>query len=289
MDYFVNLLSQVCIYVIQVATLDLLVGYTGIFSFGHAAFIGIGAYTTALLLTKLHLGFGAVLLGSMLAPMALAFAVGLPTLRLSGDYFVLGTIGLTNVTASILTNWVAVTNGPFGIYGIPDISLFGWKVVTPGQFLAVTIVVTAVVLLVKHLLISAPFGLTLQAIREDETVTVMMGKNVARMRAIAFAIAGAGAGLSGLLTAYNLRFIDPTLFDLQLVIFAWAALFVGGCASIVGNILGPLILVGFPEALRFIGLQGGAVAHVREILYGGLLIVMTIFRPQGIAGNYRIR
>jgi branched-chain amino acid transport system permease protein len=289
MPYVINLMSQVCICIIQVATLDLLVGYTGIFSFGHAAFIGVGAYTAALLLTKLHLGFGAVLAGSILVPGALAVAVGLPTLRLSGDYFVLGTIGLTMVTSSILGNWIDVTNGPFGIYGIPTLTILGFKAATPLQFFGVAASLTAVILGLKHLLISAPFGVTLQAIREDETVANVLGKNVTRIRVTAFAIAAGGAGVSGALVAYDLRFIDPTLFDLQLVIFIWAALFVGGCASALGNILGPLVLIGFPEALRFIGVEGAAIAHIREILYGGLLILMTIFRPQGIAGNYRVR
>jgi branched-chain amino acid transport system permease protein len=212
-----------------------------------------------------------------------------PTLRLSGDYFVLGSIGLSMVVSSILANWVDVTNGPYGIYGIPVLSLFGFRAASPGAFLAVAVAATAVVLVIKHLLIAAPFGVTLQAIREDETVVSVLGKNVTRVRVLVFVIAAGGAAVSGMLTAYDLRFIDPTLFDLQSVFFLWAALFIGGCASWIGNILGPLLLLGFPEALRFIGLEGTLVAHVREVLYGVLLIGVTIFRPQGIAGRYRFR
>jgi branched-chain amino acid transport system permease protein len=289
MGYFINLLSQVCIYTIQVASLDLLVGYCGIYSFGHAAFIGLGAYTAALLLTQFHVGFAVALLGAIAVPSAAALLVGVPTLRLSGDYFVLGSIGLSMVVSSILANWVDVTNGPYGIYGIPVLSLFGFRAASPGAFLAVAVAATAVVLVIKHLLIAAPFGVTLQAIREDETVVSVLGKNVTRVRVLVFVIAAGGAAVSGMLTAYDLRFIDPTLFDLQSVFFLWAALFIGGCASWIGNILGPLLLLGFPEALRFIGLEGTLVAHVREVLYGVLLIGVTIFRPQGIAGRYRFR
>jgi branched-chain amino acid transport system permease protein len=104
-----------------------------------------------------------------------------------------------------------------------------------------------------------------------------------------FIIASAMASIAGVLTMYHLRFIDPTLFGIDLTIFAWAALFIGGCASIAGNILGPLVLFGIPEALRFSGLDGALVAHLRDVLYGGLLILVTMFRPQGIAGTYRFR
>jgi branched-chain amino acid transport system permease protein len=289
LEYVANLLTQLSIYVIAVAALDVLLGYAGIASLGHAAFIGIGAYTAAILATTLHLGFPVALLSSVAVTSLLALAVGIPTLRLSGDYFVLGTFGLATVTSSVMQNWVDVTNGPFGIYGIPVLSLFGMRLSTPIAFLGLPVATMALTLIVKQLLVKSPFGVTLRAIRADELVAAVSGKNVTRMRVMAFMIAGAGAGIAGVLQAYDLRFIDPTLFTVQLTIFVWAALYVGGCASWIGNILGPLLLFGLPEALRFVGLAGTSVAEIREILYGALLIGITIYRPQGIAGTYRVR
>jgi branched-chain amino acid transport system permease protein len=137
--------------------------------------------------------------------------------------------------------------------------------------------------------VTSPFGISLRAVRADELAAAVAGKNVTRFRVMAFMIAGAGAGIAGVLQAYDLRFIDPTLFKVQLTVFVWAALYVGGCASWVGNIVGPLLLFGLPEALRFVGLAGTTVAQIREILYGALLIGVTIYRPQGIAGTYRVR
>jgi branched-chain amino acid transport system permease protein len=289
MDYVVNLLSQLCIYVIAVASLDLLIGYAGILSFAHASFIGVGAYTAALLLTKMHFGFFPTILGAVAVTTALALIIGILVLPLSGDYFILCTIGLSMVTSSVMANWIDVTNGPFGIYGIPILSIFGLKMATAAQFFGATAVITGIILFIKYLLVSAPFGIALQAIREDETVAAALGKNVTRLRVIAFMISAAGAGIAGVLMAYNLRFIDPTLFNIQLTIFLWAALLVGGCASWIGNIVGPLILFAFPEVLRFVGLEGTLVAQVHDMLYVGLLICITIFRPQGIAGNYQLR
>jgi branched-chain amino acid transport system permease protein len=288
-EYVATLVTQLAIYVIAVAALDVLLGYAGIASLGHAAFIGIGAYTAAILATSLHLGFAVSFVASIAVTSLLGLAVGIPTLRLSGDYFVLGTFGLASVTSSVMLNWVDVTNGPFGIYGIPLLTIFGVKLSTPETFVAVPVATMAIVLFLKQLLVNSPFGVTLRAIRADELVASVSGKNVTRMRVIAFMIAGSGAGIAGVLQAYDLRFIDPTLFTVQLTVFVWAALYVGGCASWVGNILGPLLLFGAPEALRFVGLAGTTVAEFREMLYGALLIGLTIYRPQGIAGTYRVR
>lgn len=289
MEYIATLLTQLSIYVIAVAALDVLLGYAGIASLGHAAFVGIGAYTAAIVATTLHLGFALSLLTAIGVTSLIALAVGIPTLRLSGDYFVLGTFGLASVTSSVLTNWIDVTNGPFGIYNIPTLSLFGLKLSTPETFLILPTTAMVLVLIVKQLLVTSPFGIALRAVRADELVATVSGKNVTRLRVIAFMIAGAGAGLAGVLQAYDLRFIDPTLFTVQLTVFVWAALYVGGCASWLGNIVGPLLLFGLPETLRFVGLAGTTVAEVREILFGALLIGVTIYRPQGIAGSYKVR
>jgi branched-chain amino acid transport system permease protein len=288
-EYVATLLTQTAIYVIAVAALDVLLGYAGIASLGHAAFIGIGAYTAAILATTLHLGFILSLVAAIATTSLIALAVGIPTLRLTGDYFVLGTFGLASVTSSVLQNWVDVTNGPFGIYGIPVLSVFGLKLTSPVRLLAVAIAVMTLVLIVKQLLVKSPYGVALRAVRADELVAAVTGKNVTLLRVTVFMIAGAGAAVAGVLQAYALRFIDPTLFTIQLTVFVWAALYVGGCASWIGNIVGPLLLFGMPEALRFVGLAGTTVADFREMLYGALLIGVTIYRPQGIAGTYRVR
>jgi ABC-type branched-subunit amino acid transport system permease subunit len=137
--------------------------------------------------------------------------------------------------------------------------------------------------------VKSPYGVALRAVRADELVAAVTGKNVTLLRVTVFMIAGAGAAVAGVLQAYALRFIDPSLFTIQLTVFVWAALYVGGCASWIGNIVGPLLLFGMPEALRFVGLAGTTVADFREMLYGALLIGVTIYRPQGIAGTYRVR
>src|SRR5262245_18470280 len=165
MNYVANLLSQTCIFVIEVAALDLLVGYAGILSFGHAAFVGIGSYTTAIVLTAMGFGLVGALISAIALTAVLAIVIGAPTLRLSGDYFVLASLGLSIVASSVFQNWVEVTNGPFGIYGIPTLSMFGFKASSAPAFLLVTATVTLLVLLLKHLLVSSSFGIMLRALR----------------------------------------------------------------------------------------------------------------------------
>ena len=246
-------------------------------------------YASAIALTSLGLSLPVAVLASLAITAAIAIVVGLPTLRLSGDCFILGTLGLSIIASTVFQNWVDVTNGPFGIYGIPKPSIMGLQISSPIGFCIAAISVTALVLLLKHMLVSSPYGITLRAVRADDLVVGALGKSVTTIRVVVFIIASAMASIAGLLTTYHLRFIDPSLFGIDLTIFAWAALFIGGCASIVGNIIGPFVLFGIPEALRFSGLDGALVAHLRDVLYGGLLILVTMFRPQGIAGTYRFR
>lgn len=289
MDYVLGLLILVCIYAIFTAALDLLVGYTLLLSFAPAAFAGIGAYAAALTATKLGFGFVPALLFAMVCTAALAALLAIPLLRMRGEYFLLATFGLSMVAASVLDNWVDLTNGPFGVRGIPRPALLGLGADSTAKMLVLCIVLLAVCLYVKWRLVRAPFGVALRAVREDETVAQTIGKDVWRIRLIVFAISAAFTAVGGALFAYYLRFIDPTLFYFHATILMWAALFIGGCGSILGNILGPAILVLFPEMLRFVGLTGGNTAHMQQALYGALLVLLAIFRPQGLAGTYRFR
>jgi len=289
MDYYVSLLVLVCIYSILTAGLDLLVGYTLLLSFAHAAFVGIGAYAAALTATKLGLGFLPALAFSAVFTAICGALLALPLLRLRGEYFLLATFGLSIVASTVFDNWVDLTNGPFGVRSIPKPSILGFEFDSIGKILALSAALLGLCLFVKWRLVRSPFGVRLRAIREDETVAQSLGKNVWQTRLVVFVVASAFTAVGGTLLSYHLRFIDPTLFQFQFTILIWAALFIGGCGSIAGNVIGPAILVLFPEALRFVGLTGAYTAHIQSALYGALLILLTIFRPQGIAGTYRFR
>jgi len=289
MGYIVTLLTIICIYTIMTAAMDLILGYAGLFSFVQAALCGIGSYAAAALMVKLGWGLPSAFGVALVVAAVAALATAAITVRLEGHYFILGTFCVANVVESLMENWTDVTNGTNGLYGIPVTRLFGWTIGPGLPFLTFCAALTLVVLIVKWLLVSAPFGITLQAIREDEVVAWVLGNNVRRVRTVIFVIGAVMTALAGVLLACYLRFLDPTSFSFSFTILIWAALFVGGGVGTLGTIVGPAILVLFPEALRFIGLSGPHVANVQQALYGLLLVLLMMFRPQGFFGHHSIR
>ena len=289
MAYLANIVATVGIYAILTLSLDLLIGYAGLLSLGHAAFFGIGAYVAAIVAGAGVSAWFAVAAAALVAGLAAAL-VAVPALRLRGDYFVLATFGVSMIASSVFENWIDVTNGPYGIYGILGTFWGGFGPRLDAVVFALTVVgFVALAALVKRRLTGAAFGNTLRAVREDEVVADSLGKNVAALQVTTFAVAGAMSGVAGALLAYQLRFIEPSQFTFHATIFVWALLFVGGCGSVVGNIAGPASLVLFPEVLRFTGLGGTAGPAVQQALYGVLLVAIAMFRPQGLFGRFRLR
>lgn len=289
MDYVLHLFVLIALYVSLCVSLDLMIGHAGILSFGHAAFYGIGAYATAILTVYAGWHWLPAFLASFLVGGVLAALVGIPTLRLGEDYFILALFGFQSIVITVILNWESLTNGPFGIRGIPRPSIGDLQARgVLGMLLFIT-AVTLLVLFVHWRLVSSPMGGVLHAIRDDETAALMLGIDVVRTKIVVFALGGAFAALTGSLLAYYLRFIEVTNFTLFTMILLWAMVFVGGSCSIRGAIAGPVILVLFPEAFRFVGMTGGDVAFVQQALYGLLLVVLMLFRPRGLLGSRSVR
>ncbi len=275
------------IYLILAFSLNLLIGYTGILSICHAAFYGIGAYISTLLMVNLGLNFFLALPLSILGAMAISLCVSLPSLRLKGDYFILATIGFQLIVFTILYNWIDLTKGPYGIPGIPVPSLFGFEFSTlPKYFLLTLIIVAGSFLVIRRILVS-PFGRLLKAIREDELATQSLGKNVFKAKVIAFLISAGMAAIAGSLFAHYVTYIDPTSFTLDESIFIATIIIVGGMGNLRGPVVGTILLLIIPEALRFLGIPDSIAANLRQMIYALLLIGFMYFRPQGIAGEYK--
>jgi len=289
MDYVLHLLTIVGIYVILAVSLNLLAGYTGLLSVAHAAIFGVGAYTAALLSLHFHMPLPVSLIIAVATCALVGIVVGLPSLRVHEDFFVVATLGLQVLTVSVFTNWAAITGGPAGLPGIPQPTVLGLTITSHMQFLILTGVFAAFTIVVIERLVRSPLGRVLKAIREDEVFAQSLGKNVARHKLQVFVIGAALAGVAGVLYAYYLTFIDPTSFTVQESIFMLAIVIVGGSGSIAGSVVGAALLVALPEALRFLGLPSSIAANVRQILYGALLVICMMFRPQGILGEFAFR
>ena len=286
MEYFLHILILIGIYVILAESLNLIVGYTGLLSIAHAAFYGVGAYVAALMALKLNSPFILNVICAMIIAGFLGGLVGIPSLRIKDHYFVIATFAFQVIVFSILNNWVSFTSGPMGLPGIPHPVVFGWVVSSHIEFLVLVGIFAVLTVWTCHRIVGSPFGRILTAIREDEIFALSAGKNVAFYKVAVFIIGSGIAAIAGALYAHYISFIDPTSFTVMESIFIISIVIIGGAGSLWGPVIGAIVLVILPEILRFVGMPSSIAANMRQILYGGLLVVFMMWRPQGLVGKY---
>lgn len=287
MTYLWRVLILISLYGMLATSLNLVTGYTGLLSLCQAAFYGIGAYATALMMINFGWGFLPALLFAVLLTSLLSLVIAIPSLRLKGDYFVLATWGFQIIVFSLLYNWVDLTRGPYGIGGIPVPRVLGVEVNSAARYVVFSGTAAAICMLLLWLLSNSPFGRVLRSIREDEIAAAALGKNVTLMKVLAFSIAAAFAAVPGGLYAGYERYIDPTSFGLTESIFILSIVVIGGAGDFLGPIVGAVLMVLLPEVLRSLGIPTSVSASSQQIIYGLLLILLMRFRPQGIRGDYR--
>lgn len=286
MEYVFHILVFVGIYAILAVSLDLLAGSTGILSLSHAAFYGLGAYSSALISIRLGASFPVGVLAGMVVAGLSSLLVSVPSARLQDDYFVLATLGFQLIIVSILNNWTELTRGPLGIPGIPPLSFLGYTLHSRFEILPPTFVLAVLAYAMVNRLANSPFGRVLRAVREDEVLAQSLGKNPLRFKAIAFAVSGGLAAMAGGLYAHYMSFVDPSAFSVMESLLVISMVIIGGAGSTWGPLSGALILVILPEVLRLVGLPTSLAANLRQVLYGGLLTAMMLVRPRGLFGRY---
>lgn len=288
MEYFVHLATLFAIYAILGISLNLVVGYTGFLSVTHAAFFGVGAYVTAILMTSVGANFFVALTIGMGGAAICALLIGAVLSRLSGDYYVLGTVGFNFVVFSIFMNWKSLTRGPLGIPGIPRPDIFGIDFFSGPIFLALSVAALVAIYVLARRIVQSSFGRILKAVREDERAIQVFGYRTLSYKLAIFVIAAMMASLAGSLFASYISFIDPVSFSLPESVFILAIVVVGGMANLRGSLLGAFILVLLPELLRFVGFDPGVAAQMRLAIYGVLLTLFMLYRPQGFIGEYKL-
>lgn len=286
MNYAFHILTMISLYVILGLSLNLVVGYGGMLSLCHAAFYGIGAYASALLMMQAGWSFLPSFVAAVFLVGVVAYLISIPSIRFHGDFFVLATLGFQIIIFSVLYNWVSFTKGPYGIPGIPRPSIGGFKAFSTPVFFAFSLVLVLCVWFVTRRLVKSPYGRTIEAIRDDELAALSLGKNVTRFKRSVFCIAGGLAAVAGVLFAGYASYIDPTSFTLDESVFILCVVIIGGAGNMRGPIIGAVILVVLPELLRFVRMPDAIAANMRQVIYGLLLVLMMRFRPQGIAGKY---
>lgn len=291
MEYLLHIGILLCIYIILVLSTNLTVGLANLLTMCQAAFYGIGAYIGTYFLMQFNMPFFVIALLVMGITGVTSLLVSYASVKLKGDYFILGTLGFQMIVYTILYNWVSVTHGPFGIPGIPSIKLFGvWSLEGIYAYFFFVLILTVTVAWIFSRLQHSPYGRMLKAIRADELSAKALGRDTIQLKAWAFFISAAFAGMAGLVYASYVSYIDPTSFTLDESIFIITALFIGGIGKRVwGPIVGAAVVVILPELLRFVGLPTEVAANLRQVIYGLVLIVLMFVRPQGLLGDAKLK
>jgi branched-chain amino acid transport system permease protein len=283
--YQTNVMTTALIYVVLGLGLNIVVGIAGLLDLGFVAFYAVGAYSYALLNLHFGLGFWAALPAGALLAALFGILLGFPVLRLRGDYLAIVTLAFGEIIRLVMENWNAFSQGPSGISNIPRPGLFGLELsldqaITYLYYLMIAMVIFTI--FVVNRLQHSRLGRAWVALREDEIACQAMGIDKTRTKLTAFALGATWAGMAGVLFAAKTTFINPASFTFLESAIILAIVVLGGMGSIIGVILGALILILLPEYLR-------AFSDYRMLAFGAIMVLMMVFRPQGLISNVRKR
>ena len=276
--YHIQVMIFIGIYIILTLSLNLLNGYVGLLSIGHAAFYGIGAYASAKLVMEVGLPFPLAMLGAGAVAGICGYLIAKPTLRLSGIYMTLATLGFNMIFFLILQNWMSFTNGPLGIMDIPPPNIFGYEIETRVQYYYLIFFLVLLTVVSMHRLMTCRFGRALVSIRENELAAEAMGVHTTCYKTQAFVLAAFYAGIAGSYYAHFVKYISPDSFYIYESFILLAMLAFGGQGNLIGPVVGAAVLITIPELFRFL-------LEYRMLVYGGVLIIMMLMRRQGLMGG----
>jgi branched-chain amino acid transport system permease protein len=282
MEHLFYIGTLMCVWIIVSLGANLVIGYTGLMAMGQAAYMGIGAYTAAVLNIFFHVPFPLAVLAAAIVSGVVAAATLVPLLRLEGFYFALATLGMNFLFFDLFHNLAPRVEGSEGLYGL---NLPDFMAGPRGLFLSVALITCVCVFLCWRLDVS-PYGRALRATRDKPDALRTLGKEPKRFQISVWGVGGALSGVGGAFYAAALFYVDPTLFTLNASIAILVFIGVGGLASLFGSVLGPILLVGFTEGLRFVGLPSTLTGPLQSALYGLLLILLMMFRRQGLVGKH---
>ena len=269
-QYYVGILILICINLLAVLGLSLMTGFTGLFNFGQAGFLAVGAYTAAILTTQYKVPFVLALFAGMIVSILTSFFIGYPTLRLKGDYFAIATLGFSEVVRLLVENLEKITGGS---RGIPRIQTY--------TSLPFALGASAIALWLVANYVRSRHGRSCVAIREDELAAESIGIDSFRYKQVVFAINAALGGLSGGLLAHYVGFIQPSMFSIIKSTELIVMVIFGGMHSLTGAVFSAIVLTSLPELLR-------TAQAWRLVAYGVLVVLIMVARPEGLMGSWEL-
>lgn len=288
--YYVDIVVFLVIYILLGLGLNLITGYAGQVTLGHAAFYGIGAYSSAILSVKFDLNPWLSMILAVVITFLLSAILGLPSLRVREDFLAITTLGLGLIIQSFFKN-AEITGGAYGIDSVPLPSLFGFEFKNASYLLFVILVMLVAIYVLKNMTQSR-IGRAWMTIREDETVAQSMGINTTYYKVLVFAIGGAYAGTAGALFAHKVSFISAESFGFPISATVLSMVVLGGLGSIRGTIFGVSALYLLPEAFRLFNIGIVDMKYLdmyKMMLYGILMVLVMRYRPKGIFGKTQMK
>lgn len=286
--YSQHIMVESLIFIILACSWNLLSGYAGLLNLGHAAFFGIGAYSSALLCINFGLSPWLGLAGGGIVSALFGVILGIPSFRLSGPYLAITTIGFSEIMRMVAMNWVSLTRGSLGLYDIPPLTpiklseKLSITFISEQNFYWVTLVFVFLTLIFLKKLIRSEFGLTIESMREEEKGAESIGIDTSRYKLAVFIISAFLAGFAGALYAHYVRLISPEMLGLGETFTILTMATVGGLGTFFGPVVGAVLLTVLSEVLRF--LEEMINLEIRMVVYGALLMITILFMRRGIVG-----
>jgi branched-chain amino acid transport system permease protein len=278
MEYLYGIIIIVGLYIVLATSFNLIIGYGGLVSIAHPVFFALGAYASALLSRDVGVPVLLAMIAGMLVAVVASIAMALPSLRVSGDYLLIASIGFQLGVLEVIKN-LRVTGGPGGFTNIPPFLIrdFGRE-----SYVALVLAVTVAVILLVRWIARSDYGRAMSAMRDDELAFASVGRDAMWMKIAIFGLGSGLAGLAGALYAHYFRFIAPEQFEILQSAAILTMVVVGGLRTTWGPVVGALLLQALPQALTFLNLPPSVLGPIQGLLFTGLVLVFMFFRPQGL-------
>lgn len=281
-NYHLNLMIQVLINIIIVVGLNFITGLTGQMNLGTAGIFSMGAYTSSLLATKLGVNPWICLVAAIIMGLLIGMGLGYPSLRVSGVYLALTTIGFSEIVRILMTNLTDLTGGALGVTGIPGFSLFGFRFQTNTQIYYLYLVIAAFLIFNAYRIVNSKWGRAFLAVKDNPDAVEAGGVNIASIKIMAFTLAAVYATIAGSLYAHYIGFINPSAYNLEFSINYVVMLVIGGIGSVPGNVLGAILVTLIPELLRF-------MENYYWLVFSIITLLFVIFLPNGMVSLFKPR
>lgn len=276
--YLMRIATIALMYVMLALGINMIMGYMGQMTFGHAAFWGLGAYTAGILSTRFGTSFLVDIVAAILVAGFFGFILGLPVLKLKGYYLTIVTLGFGEIIRLVELNSTSLTGGPLGLRGIPGVKIFGKELYSYNAFYYTILILTVITVIILIRVNNSRLGLALKSIRDDDSAAEVMGVDIVKNKILTFVISAMIAGAAGAFYAHYVSYIDSTIFTTQASQEMCVMVILGGMGSIPGTILGATALTVVPEMIR-------NLMQYRMLIYGVIMVAMMLLRPQGLMGH----